>query len=106
MVPFLGLGLAISIPPDLCSAQKVTFFGIQFRDPFLGASGGSQGEFWGLFWMVQGFFFLVSDQEFVRHVKKCCPGLFLGEKSPRLILQKHANRTVHLLKIKGALPIV
>ena len=52
---------------------------------------------------VLGPFSLVSDQEFVRDVKKCCPGLFLGEKSTRLVLQKYVNRTVHPSKIEGVL---
>ena len=49
---------------------------------------------------------LRTDQEFVRNVKKCCLGVFLGEKSTRLVLQKHANRTVHPSKIEDVLPMV
>ena len=33
-------------------------------------------------------------------------GVFLGGKSIRLLLQKHANRTVHPSKIEGVLPMV
>ena len=45
-----------------------------------------------------------SDQEFVRYVKKSSFGVFLGAKSKGLLLQKQANRTVHLSKIEEALP--
>ena len=42
----------------------------------------------------------------MRYVKKSVSGVFLGEKSTRLVLQKHANRTVHPSKIEGVLPMV
>ena len=48
-----------------------------------------------------GIFFLLSDQESVRNVKKCSFGVFRGAKSRGLLLQKHANRTVHPSKIEG-----
>ena len=85
--------------------KKVTSSGVQFRERFLGASEGSRGGFWGPFRKALGPFSLVSDQEFVRNVNKCCLGVFLGEKSTRLVLQKHANRTVHPLKIEGELTV-
>ena len=78
----------------------MTFFGVQFRERFLGASEGFRGEFWGTFCSALGPFSVVSDQEFVRDVKKCCLGVFLGEKSRRLVLQKHANRIVYRSKIE------
>ena len=106
MVPFPGPGLADSIPPDWSPAQKVTFLGVQFRDCFLGASEGSRREFSGSFWRVQGRFFLFSEQDCVRHVKKLSFRVFLGAKSKRLVLQKHANRTVHPSKIEGARPLL
>ena len=56
--------------------------------------------------MLLELLFLVSDQESVRYVKKSVSGVFLGEKSTRLVLQKHANRTVHPSKIEGFLPMV
>ena len=60
----------------------------------------------GLFWRALGPFSLGSEQQFLRDVRKCCLGVFLGEKSTRLVLQKHANRTVHPSKIEGVLPTV
>ena len=42
----------------------------------------------------------------MRYVKKSVSGVFLGEKSTRLVLQKHANRTVHPSKIEDVLPMV
>ena len=55
---------------------------------------------------VLGPSFVLSEQDCVRHVKKVSFGVFLGTKSKRLVLQKHANRTVHPLKIEGVLPMV
>ena len=49
---------------------------------------------------------MLSEQDCVRYVKKFSFGVFLGAKSTRLLLQKHANRTVHPLKIEGVLPMV
>ena len=37
----------------------------------------------------------------MRHVKKLYFGVLLGAKSIGLLLQKHANRTVHPSKIEG-----
>ena len=42
----------------------------------------------------------------MRHVKKVPFGVFLGAKSKRLVLQKHANRTVHPSKIEGVRPLL
>ena len=56
--------------------------------------------------MVLGPLFLVSDRRFVQSVKKCALRLFLGAKSKGLLLQNHANRTVHPSKIEGVLPMV
>ena len=102
---FQGPGLEISKSPRGLPAQKVTFLGVQFRNRFPRASEGSRGEFWALFWRVLGPCFVLSEQDCVRHVKKVSFGVFLGAKSKRLVLQKHANRTVHPLKIEGVLPM-
>ena len=53
---------------------------------------------WALFGVFAG--------GFVRRVKKCSFGLFLGAKSRGPLLQKHAIRTVHPSKIGDQLSIV
>ena len=52
---------------------------------------------------VLGLNFALSDKEFVLSMKKCPLGLFLGAKIRGLLLQNHANRTVHPSKMEGAL---
>ena len=42
----------------------------------------------------------------MRFVQKLSFGVFLEAKSKRLVLQKHANRTVHPSKIEDVLPMV
>ena len=103
---FPGPGLENSIPPWESPAQKVTFWGVQFRERFPEASEGFRRAFWDTFWRVLGSLFLLSDQESVRYLKKLSFGVFLGGKSIALLLQKHANRTVHPSKIEGVLPMV
>ena len=72
------------------------FFGVQFWDRLPRTSDGPRRAFWDAFWRLLGPLFLLSDQESVRYLKKSSLGVFLGGKSIGLLLQKHANRTVHL----------
>ena len=50
--------------------------------------------------------FVASDKGFAQHAKTCSLGMFFGLKSNCLLLQNHANRTVHPSKIEDKLSMV
>ena len=105
-VPFPGSRARNQQSPQLVTGAKSHFSWCPVSGAFSGCFRRLQRRVLGLFWRALGPFSLGSEQQFLRDVRKCCLGVFLGEKSTRLVLQKHANRTVHPLKIEGVLPTV
>ena len=95
--------MANSKSPGELPAQKVTFCGVQFWSPLLGVSKSSGGEYWGSFWKLLGLLFGLSDKVFEQSSKNSLLGVFFGAKFKRLLLQNHANRIVHPLKIEDEL---
>ena len=106
MVPFFRSRARNQYSPRGESGATSHFFWCPVSGAFSGCFRRLQRRVLGSLLEGSGTFSLVSEQDSVRYVKKFSFRVFCGAKSTRLVLQKHANRTVHPSKIEGVLPMV